>query len=150
METLYSTDIDKELSSKLGITYDLTKTITKAYREYLRYCVSHLGIEVTYVGLVAIRFEGKDHSLEKETFAFQVKVIATELKLSEPVVDRVLVGLKELLQEGIATPGISYNIRGLFTLDTNHGVKLAKSASLSKELRVAKTALFREMVREAA
>lgn len=142
---IYSNDLDREISSNLGITLEQVKVITKAYRNYLRYCLNKRGLEATYLGLVAIRFGGKKPSLTKETTAYQISVIAKELNINRDVVERVLGELRKLHVNSL-TPGIAQNVRGLFTLaTTEEGIKLSKSTLLNPGIRVSKTALFRKV-----
>ena len=149
METISKTAQIRIVARDMGIEYTLASKIIDSYYSYVRHMITvDEEPETGFLGFLVFSKVNKDLSTcERNTYAYQVHVVATEIGESEVTVKGVLDFLRDTILNDIKSGMLGYNLFSLATIWTDGGrLKSRHSSSLTKSVRIRATNWIRSEV----
>lgn len=149
METVTKIGQIKNVARELGLEYKLTHKVIDSYYGYIKYMINdNSETETGFLGfLVFTKNDEVIQSNSRNTYAYQVSIIAEEIKESYETVKGILDCLRNMLLNDIKSGMLGYNLFSLATIWTESGRFRSKhSTALSSNVRIRATNWIRSEV----
>lgn len=142
METVSKSGQVRNVSREMGIEYTLADKVIDAYYEYVKYMIKvDEEPETGFLGFLIFSKLDKDlTTCERNTYAYQVRIVADEIGESVATVKGILDCLRDTILTDLKSGMVSYNIFSLATIWTeSKRFRTRYSRSLTKKVRIRAT-----------